>query len=368
LSFLLSALGFPLFSLLFGMDSVTHLALGACVGEVCLSKKLGKKALIWGALAQSFPDIDTFAAFFVPSDKDLIIHRGITHSLFFAIVMGLLFALIASRIHRKQLIPFATLAFFFCGQLMLHDLLDTCNSYGTGLLEPFIHQRFSINLLYVADPLFTIGLVVASLLLVFKKSTNKNRKKWVIIAIVLSIFYLGFACFNKISIDNKAQVSFNKSGIHPVRYFSTPTPLNCMLWYVVAAADSNEYTAYSSVWDNKNRPIIFEKHADNYALLHRPVDKNVLKDLEFFAGNYYTVTQSGNVLYFNIPRFEQIQGWDNKNAPFAFSYPLLPGYNGYMLLQKGRLTGWNKTTVKLYIERIAGAISGPRTKSQESRH
>lgn len=349
------------------MDSVTHLALGACVGEICLSKKLGKKALLWGALAQSFPDIDTFAAFFVPSDKDLIIHRGITHSLFFAIVMGLIFALIARRIHKKHFLPFATLAFFFCGQLMLHDLLDTCNSYGTGLLEPFFHQRFSINLLYVADPIFTIGLVMAALLLIFKSTNNKNRAKWAVIAISLSVLYLGFASFNKISIDKNAEISFNKSGIHPLRYFTTPTPLNSMLWYIVAATDSNDYTAYSSIWDDKNRAISFEQHADNYPLLKKNLDQQVLKDLEFFAGNYYTVTQLGNVIYFNIPRFEQVQGWDNPAAPFAFSYPLLPNYNGYMLLQKGRLTGWNKTTIKLYIERIAGRFSESRTKSQEPR-
>jgi len=40
------------------MDSLTHLALGACVGEAFFDKKIGKKALLWGALANSLPDID----------------------------------------------------------------------------------------------------------------------------------------------------------------------------------------------------------------------------------------------------------------------------------------------------------------------
>jgi inner membrane protein len=41
------------------MDAVTHLALGACTAELLLPERLGKKRLIWGALAQALPDMDT---------------------------------------------------------------------------------------------------------------------------------------------------------------------------------------------------------------------------------------------------------------------------------------------------------------------
>jgi inner membrane protein len=336
------------------MDSITHVSLGICVGEILLSKKLGKKALIWGALAQNLPDIDTFAAFFVSPDKDLLIHRSLTHSLFFALIVGLLLALLAKRIHKKIFLSFAALAFFFIFQLMLHDLLDTCNSYGTGLLEPFSHHRFSINLLYVADPLFTIGLLIASIFLIFKDSTNKNRKRWAFVAVFISVFYLFFAGFNKAYINRRADASFRSQGINPTGYFTTPAPFNSMLWYITAVADSGYYTAYSSVWDDTKHPIEFEKHLKNYSLLNKPVNRDVVHNLKEFAGNYYTISQSNNVLYFNILRFEQVQGWRIKNAPFAFSYPLVSGHDEYLLLQKGRLAGWNENAIKKYIERIGG--------------
>ncbi len=127
-----------------------------------------------------------------------------------------------------------------------------------------------------------------------------------------------------------------------------------MLWYVVAQADSDYYTAYSSVWDKTNQPINYEIHPENHALLNRPLDQKVLHNLIFFADDYYTVTQTGNLLYFNIPRFEQVHGWQIPNAPFAFSYPLQNSNDQYMLLQKGRLTGWNKNSIKIYLQRIAG--------------
>ena len=44
------------------MDSLTHLALGACMGEAFAGKTLGKKAMLWGAITQSIPDIDFIKA------------------------------------------------------------------------------------------------------------------------------------------------------------------------------------------------------------------------------------------------------------------------------------------------------------------
>jgi len=37
------------------MDSLTHITLGACLGEAFAGKKIGKKAMLWGILAVSTP-------------------------------------------------------------------------------------------------------------------------------------------------------------------------------------------------------------------------------------------------------------------------------------------------------------------------
>ena len=60
------------------MDSITHIALGGLLGEAIVGKKLGKRALVWGAIAQSIPDIDFLAAFFVDASHNLRAHRGFT--------------------------------------------------------------------------------------------------------------------------------------------------------------------------------------------------------------------------------------------------------------------------------------------------
>ena len=70
------------------MDSFTHIALGACVGEAFFEKGFGKKAMFWGALAQSIPDIDFIANLWMDVPSALLAHRGFTHSIFFYVVIG----------------------------------------------------------------------------------------------------------------------------------------------------------------------------------------------------------------------------------------------------------------------------------------
>ena len=42
------------------MDSVTQIALGAAVGEAVLGRKIGNRAMLWGAIAGTLPDLDVF--------------------------------------------------------------------------------------------------------------------------------------------------------------------------------------------------------------------------------------------------------------------------------------------------------------------
>ena len=287
--------------------------------------------MLLGALVANLPDVDTVAGLFVSGDKSLLIHRGITHSLFVALLFGLGLALCAKRI--KPDIRFALFAFLFCFELFLHDLLDTCTSYGTGLLEPFIQTRFSIHLIYVADPLFTISLLIASIYLLWGQ---KHRAVWAITALIIAGLYLCFAGINKVKVDSASKATL-----------TTPAPFNIFLWYCIVKTNKGYYTGYASVFDQQ--PVNYTYYPKNDSLLIR--EEPLLKT---FADGYYTISRSQGALYFNVLRFEQIQGWRIKNAPFALSYPIKRVGDENMIIQKGRLKGWNKHTLKQYLERIAG--------------
>ena len=83
------------------MDSLTHIVLGACIGEAVAGKKLGKKAMLLGAIAQSLPDIDFVTAFFLSDTQDIVAHRGITHSLLFIVVGTLVLSFLSDKIFHK---------------------------------------------------------------------------------------------------------------------------------------------------------------------------------------------------------------------------------------------------------------------------
>ncbi|HEU5292449.1 MAG TPA: metal-dependent hydrolase, partial [Cyclobacteriaceae bacterium] len=121
------------------MDTITHLALGAIIGETVASKQLGKKAMLYGALSQALPDIDSLAVFWLSPVDNLLAHRGITHSLLCALIMSLL---LAYAFHRWQgSMSRLKWILFFGVQLFTHLSIDSLNAYGTGWLEPFSDYR-----------------------------------------------------------------------------------------------------------------------------------------------------------------------------------------------------------------------------------
>src|SRR6201996_6171078 len=168
------------------MDSITHIVLGATVGEALAGRKLGKKALLIGAIANSLPDIDFVASFWLPTAQDVWAHRGITHSFLFLIIMTPLLSWLAARIWPKAPMTRKDWWIFFGIQLFTHIFIDAFNAYGTGWFEPFWHERMAFHVLFVADPFFSIWLGIAFVVLLLLRSGHPRRKIWATAGLVCS--------------------------------------------------------------------------------------------------------------------------------------------------------------------------------------
>ncbi len=83
------------------MDSITQIVLGAAVGEVVMGKKLGNRAMVWGAIAGTIPDLDVLANFVVDDITALAFHRAISHSFFFAITAPALLAYFTTAFYQS---------------------------------------------------------------------------------------------------------------------------------------------------------------------------------------------------------------------------------------------------------------------------
>jgi len=83
------------------MDSITQIVLGAAVGEVAMGKKLGNRAMMWGAIAGTIPDLDVLANFIVDDITALAFHRAISHSFFFAFTAPALLAYFTAKFYQS---------------------------------------------------------------------------------------------------------------------------------------------------------------------------------------------------------------------------------------------------------------------------
>ncbi|RNI32302.1 metal-dependent hydrolase [Rufibacter immobilis] len=338
------------------MDSLTHAALGACLGEVMLSRKIGKRALFWGALAQNLPDIDVVAALWLSPDQNLLVHRGGTHSFLFALGLAVLLSLLARRKYRDRQVPWNQFFGFFLVQLLVHDLLDTCNAYGTGLLEPFSQERFSFHLLYVADPLFTLWPCLGLIALLLLRNSNPKRTYWALAGLVPAVVYLGYAFLNKQQISQQIEASLAKQQIPYSDYFVTPTPFNNWLWYAVVATENGYQIGHRSVFTEKAVPTEFTFFPKQEELLRFAIDPGEVQELKRFAHGYYTVERWNDTLVFNVLRYGQMQGWQDPKSRFTFHYFLSPaGVDNRLVMQRGRAKGWNRES----LQRMKIAIFGP---------
>jgi inner membrane protein len=336
------------------MDTLTHIAIGACIGEAIAGHKLGKKAMLWGAFAQSIPDFDVIASFWLTMDRNLLAHRGITHSIFFVIALTPLLSFAAFELHKRRGINFMHWIVFFAIELLCHMFLDTFNNYGIGWLEPFYKARFSFNTIYVVDPIFTIWSVRAFIVLLILKRNNHKRKSWWKFGLIAPAIYLAFGCFNKMQINSDVNQILKKENIPSDKYFSTPTPMNCFLWYVVAATDSGLYSGYRSVFDSK-KEIAFTYFPKNEYLLNAATEKEKrsIENLKQFSQGFYTIQNWNDTLVFNDLRFGQIIGWHDPNEKFVFHY-FIQHEGNKMAVQRGRFAKWNKETMRSLIRRIKG--------------
>jgi inner membrane protein len=323
------------------------------MGEAFAGKILGKRAMLWGALAQSLPDIDFVASFWSDTASDLLAHRGFTHSLLFCALCTPLLALVAERWHRPHNIRLGRWMWFFGSVVLVHVLLDGCNNYGTGWLEPFSHQRFSLNTLYVADPFFSIGPVIGSIMLLYLSRWRPQRRWWWRLGLVLPLLYLGYSLFNKYRIDNEVRNSLQQQQIAHTRYFTTPAPLQNWLWYVVAGNDSGYHVGFRSVFD-RSPHIAFQYFPRNDSLLKPVMDHSDLHDLIRFSQQFYTVERWRDTLVFNDLRFGQMIGWQHPREKFVFHYFLQHPDDNDLVVQRGRFAGWNWATVRSFIRRIGG--------------
>jgi inner membrane protein len=85
------------------MDSLTQIILGAACGEAVAGKKIGNRAMLWGAVGGTLPDLDVFATFFCDEIASTSFHRGFMHSFLFAVLAPWVLAWLAQWFYSENI-------------------------------------------------------------------------------------------------------------------------------------------------------------------------------------------------------------------------------------------------------------------------
>lgn len=335
------------------MDSLTHTVLGACVGHALAGKKIGKKAMLWGALANNVPDIDVITSLWMSQADGLLAHRGFTHSILFALIASPLLAYVFQRIYKNGPMTFKDWLWIFGTGNFIHIGIDALTTYGTGWFEPFSHLRVAFNVLFVADPFYTLPILIAFIALLILSRNSTRRDAWARFGLYVSSIYILYAMANKVTIDRRMSNELSRQKISYQRYFTTPTPLNNWLWYLAAQSDSGYYIGYRSLFDRTDTIAFSFVPMKKELLDSLPHDPEIDKLIRFSQG-YYTIETTDTNFYFNDIRFGQVGGWADVKAPFVFRYILGKDADNDLVIQRGRVAASGREAINSLIDRIGG--------------
>ena len=337
------------------MDSLTQIVLGASIGEVVAGKKLGNKALLWGAIAGTIPDLDVLANPWLDMVQQLSFHRSVTHSFLFALVISPILGWLLHKLYKKQNAGFWRWTMLFFLGFTTHALLDACTTWGTQLFWPFSNYGVAFYNIFVIDPLYTLPFLGFTLAAAFYKR-HKTTRRWLnYTGLVLSTSYLVLTFVFKAQANRVFDKSLNAESINYQAYISKPTPLNTIFWSVTARTQDGFYNGFYSLLD-KDSKVAYEFEPQQKHLLEPYLGNSKVERLLEITKGYYTVEQAPDKgIYINDLRFGKFDGWRENGGGYVFVYHLWKKDTGEIQFEEiNNRPDIGKKYLNSYWERIRG--------------
>ena len=306
------------------MDSLTQIVLGAAVGEAVLGKKVGNKAMLYGAIAGTIPDLDVIARFFLDTVTATEMHRGFSHSIFFSILFAPIFGWLISKIERKSEATFKDWSWLMFWGLFTHPILDTFTTWGTQLFWP-LKIRLAFQSIFVIDPLYTVPFIVFLIMAMRQPKTSPKRKRYNRLGLTVSTAYLVTSLILKYFAYGEFVHSLEIHGVNYENIDTRPAPFNTILWTANVDAGDAYLIGNYSFFDTEE--IKFISYPKNHQLLGDLKSDDKVKRLIGITEGWYTISKKDGKLFFNDLRFGLIS-LDPNETQFAFTYELQPTENG----------------------------------------
>jgi inner membrane protein len=367
------------------MDSLSQIVLGAAIGEAVLGRRIGNRAMIWGAVAGTIPDMDVLGKYFLSELDNLAFHRGISHSLLFCLIGSVVFGWVTDRLYQSRhhawlalgtkaaaavvvgfVVNFLTQIFapgawwpvavygaliaiwlwkhgqsryfegnweapdadvkgwvllFFWG-FLTHILLDCFTTYGTQVFAPFSNERVAWGTVSVVDPLYTMPFLLCLLVAARFVRHDSRRQLWNRLGLAWSCLYLALTVVNHSRVQHTVEAALRDQGRSFEQFLITPTIFNNLLWNVVVDAGDEFLLAQHSILDEI--PVAFYSASKGYDLLHNMDADETIGVLQWFSAGYLNaVRRNDGSLQLNDLRFGTFSGTAKDADDYIFRFKLI---------------------------------------------
>ena len=310
------------------MDSITQAVLGAAVGEALLGKRIGYKGALVGAIIATIPDLDVLLYLFYSKLDMLSIHRGLSHSILFNILLSFLLAFFLLRFKWTRGMAFSRLLILSSLALLTHVILDSFTAYGTQLFLPFSDVRVGFDSINVVDPMYTIPLMVGLFWTMFNRKEGKLTANG--IGIIISSLYLFSTLILKEEMNDLLIKDISEQDIEYVDIMTIPVGIAGVKWYGVVKGENKIYLKkYDRTSSSKGA---FQSFPINDELLEEVPDE-LAEKMRWFAKGFYTVSKvdENNLRVFNLQ--VDMRGVSESNGE---QFPTA----GYFLLSRSESGNW----------------------------
>ncbi len=206
------------------MDSITHALTGAVIARAIDDEEIGNWGTISGLAMGFFPDSDFVLGLF-NRQFYLEYHRDFTHSLLLIPLYALFFSWLFAKISRRG--HFWSFYKICLPVLVSHIILDLLTSYGTMILSPFFEHRFSWDLIFIIDLIFSGVIFFPLLASIFWKKKSQWICRGSLIGLTIYIFFCWVQHDQAINLTKTFAQSLNEEVIQVA---SMPQPLSPFRW------------------------------------------------------------------------------------------------------------------------------------------
>ncbi len=311
------------------VDSITQAALGAVIGELVLGRQLGRRAIAWGALFGTIPDLDVILSPLLDTARNLSVHRGFSHSLLLMAAVSLWLARPLARRWKKEKVTPQRAGLFVFLAWSTHVLIDVFTVYGTKIFSPFSGYPVSSDNLFIIDPFFTIPLLVAVVIGLFveakewKKGKGRRTAWW---CLGISVFYVGLSFWAKHSVGRAVEADLARRAVSWQRKMEGPSPFNIILWRVLVERPGEIWIGSRSVFDPAGQGIRWIVVPKGEADLEGFTGEREVKTVLNFSKGWWIARKVPGGIWLADLRFGEGRTWDERGLALrpAFAWTFRP--------------------------------------------